>query len=64
MGFAHSGQGSFRPGKIYSARPQSVIGAANQAHPQRFIRRRPKPLPIFLRMCIDGPAQKTEQRGR
>lgn len=67
----HSGLGLLTPAMVHFgqaqavlARRQSVLDAAYQAHPDRFVRRPPKPLPLPSAVWINKPApadQKTEE---
>ena len=62
---AHPGRGSFRRGssRVWPRR-QVVLDAAYQAHPDRFVRRPPKPLPLPSEVWINKPVQsdqKTEE---
>jgi putative transposase len=67
----HSGLGLLTPAVVHSgqaptvlAARQAVLDAAYQAHPDRFVRRPPKPLPLPSEVWINKPAktdQKTEE---
>ena len=54
--FADPGHGSLRGRSGRSARRQVVLDAAYQAHPDRFVRRPPKPLPLPSAVWINKPA--------
>jgi putative transposase len=67
----HSGLGLLTPAVVHSgqapavlAARQVVLDAAYQAHPDRFVRRPPKPLPLPSEVWINKPAKtdlKTEE---
>jgi len=67
----HSGIGLLTPAMVHFgeaqtvlAHRQGVLDAAYQAHPDRFVRHRPKPLPLPSEVWINKPVpigQKTEQ---
>ena len=67
----HSGLGLLTPTVVHFgqapvvlAARQAVLDAAYQAHPDRFVRRRPKPLPLPSEVWINKPAKtdlKTEE---
>jgi putative transposase len=67
----HSGLGLLTPAVVHSgqapavlAARQVVLDAAYQAHPDRFVRRPPKPLPLPAEVWINKPAKtdlKTEE---
>jgi putative transposase len=67
----HSGIGLLSPAVVHFgeaqtvlAQRQSVLDAAYQAHPDRFVRRPPKPLPLPSEVWINKPAppgQKTKE---
>lgn len=67
----HSGLGLLTPAVVHFgqapavlAARQVVLDAAYQAHPDRFVRRPPKPLPLPLEVWINKPAKadlKTEE---
>ncbi len=67
----HSGLGLLTPAMVYFgqapavlAARQVVLDAAYQAHPDRFVRRLPKPLPLPSEVWINKPAKtdlKTEE---
>jgi putative transposase len=67
----HSGLGLLTPAMVYFgqapavlAARQLVLDAAYQAHPDRFVRRPPKPLPLPSEVWINKPAKtdpKTEE---
>ena len=67
----HSGLGLLTPAMVHSgqaaavlAARQIVLDAAYQAHPDRFVRRPPKPLPLPSEVWINKPAKtdlKTEE---
>lgn len=67
----HSGLGLLTPAVVHFgqapvvlAARQVVLDAAYQAHPDRFVRRRPKPLPLPSEVWINKPAKtdlKTEE---
>lgn len=69
----HSGIGLLTPAMVHFgqarsvlAHRQAVLDAAYQAHPDRFVRRPPKPLPLPTEVWINKPVppgQKTEQGG-
>jgi len=66
----HSGLGLLTPAMVHFGQApvilagrQAVLDAAYQAHPERFVRQRPKPLPLPSEVWINKPAaagQKTE----
>ncbi len=67
----HSGIGLLTPAMVHFGETQTVLAqrqvvldAAYQAHPDRFVRRPPKPLPLPSEVWINRPApsgQKTEE---
>ena len=67
----HSGIGLLTPAMVHFgetsivlAQRQAVLDAAYQAHPDRFVRRPPKPLPLPFEVWINrpvSPGQKTEK---
>lgn len=67
----HAGIGLLTPAMVHFgetqtilARRQAVLDAAYQAHPDRFVRRAPKPLPLPSEVWINRPVptgQKTEE---
>lgn len=69
----HSGIGLLTPAMVHFgeaetvlARRQAVLDAAYQAHPDRFVRQPPKPLPLPTEVWINKPVppgQKTEEGG-
>jgi putative transposase len=69
----HSGIGLLTPAMVHFgeaqtvlAHRQAVLDAAYQAHPDRFLRRPPKPLPLPSAVWINRPAspgQKSEEEG-
>jgi putative transposase len=69
----HSGIGLLTPAMVHFgeaeavlAHRQAVLDAAYQAHPVRFVRRPPKPLPLPTEVWINKPVppgQKTEEGG-
>ena len=61
---ADSGHGSFRRNPNVLAHRQAVLDTAYQAHPDRFVRRPPKPLPLPTEVWINRPVppgQKTKE---
>ena len=70
----HSGIGLLTPAMVHFgeaqtvlARRQAVLDAAYQAHPDRFVRRPPKPLPLPSAVWINKPVppgQKTKEEGQ
>jgi putative transposase len=57
----------FGEAKTVLAKRQTVLDAAHQAHPERFVRRPPKPLPLPSEVWINKPlpvAQKSDQEGQ
>jgi putative transposase len=70
----HSGIGLLTPAMVHFgetgsvlAHRQMVLDAAYQAHPNRFVRRPPKPLPVPSEVWINRPGprgQKTEEGGQ
>jgi putative transposase len=69
----HSGIGLLTPAMVHFgeaetvlAHRQAVLDAAYQAHPDRFVRRPPKPLPVPTEVWINKPVppgQKTDEGG-
>jgi len=69
----HSGIGLLTPAVVHFgetqtvlAHRQAVLDAAYQAHPDRFVRRPPKPLPVPTEVWINKPVplgQKTKEEG-
>jgi putative transposase len=69
----HSGLGLLTPAMVHfgqtesvRAARQAVLDAAYQAHPERFVRRPPQPLPLPAAVWINRPLQtgpKTEEKG-
>ena len=70
----HSGIGLLTPAMVHFgetpavlAHRQAVLDAAYQAHPDRFVRRPPKPLPLPLEVWINRPVppgQKTKEESQ
>jgi putative transposase len=70
----HSGIGLLTPAMVHFgqsqtvlARRQVVLDAAYQAHPDRFVRRPPKPLPLPVEVWINKPlppGKKTEEESQ
>jgi len=70
----HSGIGLLTPAVVHFgetqtvlAHRQAVLDAAYQAHPDRFVRRPPKPLPVPTEVWINKPVplgQKTKEEGQ
>jgi putative transposase len=70
----HSGLGLLTPAMVHFGQAQSVLAgrqavldAAYQAHPDRFVRRPPKPLPLPSEVWINKPVQPgpmTEQKSQ
>jgi putative transposase len=70
----HSGLGMLTPAMVHFgearlmlARRQAVLDAAYQAHPERFVRRPPKPLALPTEVWINKPAhtdQNTQMEGQ
>ena len=70
----HSGIGLLTPAMVHFgeapavlARRQAVLDAAYQAHPDRFVRRPPKPLPLPSAVWINKPVptgQNTKEEGQ
>ena len=70
----HSGIGLLTPAMVHFgqtpivlAHRQAVLDAAYQAHPDRFVRRPPKPLPLPAEVWINRPAppgQKTQEESQ
>jgi len=68
----HSGIGMLTPAMVHFgegpavlARRQAVLDAAYQAHPERFVRRPPKPLPLPPEVWINKPVSagsETEEK--
>lgn len=57
----------FGQAPVILAGRQAVLHAAYRAHPERFVRQRPKPLPLPSQVWINKPAapgQKTENEGQ
>lgn len=70
----HSGIGLLTPAMVHFGETESVLAhrqmvldAAYQAHPDRFVRRPPKPLPVPVEVWINrpgSPGQKAEDGGQ
>jgi len=65
----HSGIGMLTPAMVHfgqaeevSQRRQLVLDAAFQQHPERFVRRKPKPLPIPKEVWINKPIETENKR--
>lgn len=66
----HSGIGLLAPAVVHFgqaqtviARRQAVLDAAYQAHPERFVRQSPKPLPLPSEVWINKPAEQKSKKG-
>ena len=65
IGLAHPCRGSFRrSSKLRWTTRQVVLDAAYQAHPDRFVRRPPKPLPLPSEVWINKPVPRPAKRQR
>jgi len=51
----------FGEAPVILSRRQTVLDAAYQAHPERFVRQRPKPLPLPTEVWINKPAPAGQQ---